>query len=527
MMRFTLSRILLVKALLILSTAGADRQVFAETNSAPQQTSRPNILLCVSDDHSWRHFGAYGDLAVKSPAFDRVAREGVLFQRAYTACPSCTASRSAILTGQPIWRLEEGSVFGCTLPRKFDVFPVLLQAGGYHVGWTGKGWGPGNLEPGGWNGEYPQGIPYNKLHVDKTEIGLRVSNFDYAANFASFLKDKPRDTPFAFWCGFTEPHRGYAAGSGLRAGKKLADAGLPGHLPDQLEVRSDILDYSLEIEYLDAHLGRMLRSLEQAGELDNTLVIVTSDQGMPFPRSKPTLYDIGTHVPLAIRWPARVPGGRIADDFVSLTDVAPTILEAVGVEIPLAMTGRSLIRLLTSEQSGQIDPSRTWIVTALERHGPYRRGDVGYPCRALHTEQYLYIWNINPERWPAGDGEFNSYIPARNPYPEIDPGPTKDYLIQRRDDPAFARYVELAFGKHPAEELYDAVRDPDQLNNLADKPEFEQIKRQLRDQLEEYLRQTLDPRVRGENPFDQYRWDRRNSFQSTFGVPARPAAPIK
>ena len=145
---------------------------------------------------------------------------------------------------------------------------------------------------------------------------------------------------------------------------------------------------------------------------------------------------------------------------------------------------------------------------------------VSPPYLYPHTRQYSYIWNINPERWPAGDSDFNPTIPARNPYPEIDPGPTKNYLIDRRGDPAFAKYVELAFGKHPAEELYDVIQDPDQLQNLAGNPEFDQIKRQLRKQLEHYLSQTLDPRVRGENPFDQYRWDRRNSFESTFGVRA-------
>jgi len=341
-------------------------------------------------------------------------------------CPS----HSAVLTGQHIWHLEEGGIFGCTLPRKFKIFPVLLEEAGYFSGWTGKGWGPGNLKAEGWGKDSPLGQCYNQKNINEdTKQGLDLLPFDYAANFSQFLRDKPKDKPFFFWCGFGEPHRGYTKGSGLNSGIKLKDADLPEHLPDTPEIRSDILDYCREIEYLDSHVARILQTIRDKGLLDNTMVIITSDQGMPFPRSKPALYDIGTHIPMVISWPKKIPGGIVVDDMVSLVDIAPTILEAADVEVPQEMNGKSLMKILFSKNSGLIDSSRDWIVTALEHHGPYRQGVVGYPCRAIQTKRYLYIWNIFPDREPSGKSEDNKYYPTRNPYPEIDPGPSKDFLI--------------------------------------------------------------------------------------------------
>ena len=217
-----------------------------------------------------------------------------------------------------------------------------------------------------------------------------LSPLNYAANFELFLKDRPSGTPFFFWYGSSEPHRVYRKGQGLEAGKKLSDARLFSSMLDNAETRSDVLDYYVEIEHFDRHLGRMIRMLEEAGELDNTLIIVTSDHGMPFPRGKSTLYDSGTRVPLAVRWPKRIPAKRWVDDFTSLTDVAPTILEAAGIQVQEAMTGRSLMPILTSEKSGQIEPDRDFAVIGFERHTWCQEEGAGYPARALRTKKYLY-----------------------------------------------------------------------------------------------------------------------------------------
>ena len=296
---------------------------------------RPNVLLAISDDQSFAHTGASGDEVVRTPVFDRIAAEGIRFEHAFCNSPSCTPSRGALLTGQECYRLEEGVNLWSSLPAKFETYPDLLEVAGYHVGYTRKGWGPGSLEAGG---------------RSRNPAGPR---FD---DFRSFHEGAPANTPFCFWFGSTDPHRGYEEGSGRASGLDPADVSVPPFLPDDPIVRSDILDYYLEIERFDRELGEILALLEECGELDNTIVIVTSDNGMPFPRAKADLYDYGARVPLAVRWPERIPPGRVSTDFVSLVDIAPTIIEAVGLESRPDMTGRSLLDLLTSDEQGRIDP---------------------------------------------------------------------------------------------------------------------------------------------------------------------------
>ena len=222
----------------------------------------PNVLFAISDDQSWMHAGAYGDRCVKTPAFDRIARSGVRFSHAFVACSSCTPSRSAILTGQAIWRLEEGGVLWGRLPSKLDVFPRLLEQAGYFIGHTGKAWGPGSYRAGGWE-EPPSGKRYAQLRAKPPQPG--INPLDYAANFKAFLEDRPEGRPFCFWLGTYEPHRAYAQGAGVASGKKLADARLPGALPDSPVTRGDVLDYYTEIEHFDRHLGRVLRAIEELG----------------------------------------------------------------------------------------------------------------------------------------------------------------------------------------------------------------------------------------------------------------------
>ena len=243
---------------------------------------RPNILFCISDDQSWLHAGAMGDPVVKTPAFDRVAGEGVLFKHAFCDAPTCGPSRSALLTGQPIWRLEEAGNIHSTLPRKFATYTDMLEQAGYRIGHTSKGWGPGRLEPGG-RTRNPAG--------DKFE------------GFEEFFREQPGDQPFCFWLGSTDPHRPFKLGSGAESGKDPGRAVVPPHLPDHSVTRNDILDYYVEVERFDSKVGQALALLDRSGQFDNTIVVVTSDHGMPFPRAKASLYDYGSRVPLAISWP--------------------------------------------------------------------------------------------------------------------------------------------------------------------------------------------------------------------------------
>ena len=446
-----------------------------------KRAPRPNILFAIADDQSFAHTGAMGDPVVRTPTFDRVAREGVLFTRAYCSSPSCTPSRGAILTGQAFWRLEQGANLWSTLPAKFPVYTELLEAAGYHVGFTRKGWGPGNAEAGG---------------RTRNPAGPRFRDFE------TFLDGSTEAAPFCFWFGSTDPHRNYERGSGVRAGKRLDDVRVPAFLPDVPEIRSDVADYCVEIERFDTQLGQMLEVLEKRGELDNTLVVVTSDNGMPFPRAKANLYDYGTHMPLAVRWPEAVPGGRVVHDFISFTDFAPTFLEAAGLVPPAEMTGSSLLDLLTSTKAGRVDPKRDHVVCGRERHAWVRPGGLGYPSRALRTADFLYIRNFEPGRWPAGDPEWYGDCDITNRY-----APSKGYMLEHRDEPQVRDLFALAFGKRPAEELYDLAADPYEMSNVAALDTYADTKARLRAQLDGYLTETGDPRMTAAPPpFDEYEY---------------------
>ncbi|MBI1374739.1 MAG: sulfatase-like hydrolase/transferase [Phycisphaera sp.] len=460
------------------------------------EDSRPNILFCLADDWGWPHAGVYGDPVVKTPTFDRLAREGVLFDNAYVSSPSCTPCRNAALTGQYHWRLEEGGNLWSSLAPKYKLFPYLLRDAGYEIGHWRKAWGPGD---------------WRALGREEDPAGPSFKSFD------DFLKSRTKGKPFCFWFGTSDPHRPYDPGSGKRSGMDVNAIKLPADLPDDEVVRNDVADYYFEVQRWDSDVAKAVAMLEAAGELDNTIIVMSGDHGMPLPRHKCHLYDSGVRVPMAIRWGARVKAGRRVTDFVSFTDLAPTFLEAANVRIPDEMTGRSLMPVLTSEKSGRVVASRDHVLTGRERHaqGQEKPNPGGYPMRAIRTDGFLYIYNFEPDRWPAGCPDpalsFNG-----NACGDCDGGPTKDFMLAHRDDPRFGRLVSLAFDKRPAEELYDLSRDPDQLHNIAEDPFYADIKRTLAMQLMAELKSTEDPRVvGGGEAFDHYPYYGRGGVKHT------------
>lgn len=453
---------------------------------------RPNILFCIADDWGYPHAGCYGDRVVRTPHIDRLARTGVVFEQAYVSSPSCTPSRGAILTGQWHWRLGPAANLWSVFPKELATYPDLLSQAGYAVGFMGKGWGPGRAEQGG----NPAGPRYK--------------------DFESFLKSqygKDRNgaagrAPFCFWIGTIDPHRPYKEGAGKASGLDLDAIQLPACFPDSPTVRSDVADYYFEVERFDRVVGHAIESLRRRKLLDQTVIVVTGDHGMPFPRGKSNLYDLGTRVPLVVHWPAQFPGGRRVTDFVSLVDLAPTFLELAGVPIPQAMTGRSLLDLLRSDRSGRIDSRRDFVLFGKERHVPSQEApDMGgYPCRGIRTDRYLYIRNYRPDRWPCGTPHYKKAAIPGAWYADTDGGPTKRYIIEHRhDDAMHERAYRLAFAKRPREELYDVQRDPGQLHNVADDPAYAAVRKELADRLTQALRATGDPReVGGGERFDQY-----------------------
>lgn len=445
---------------------------------------RPNILLCVADDWGWPHAGAYGDPAARTPAFDRLAREGVVFDHAFVSSPSCTPSRNALLTGQQFYRLGQGANLQSTLDAAHPTFVRLLERAGYEVGHWRKAWGPGVYEAGGY---------------ERHPCGPEMS-------FTEFMGRRSKDKPFCFWFGGYDPHRPYDTGSGAAGGVKAADMRVPGFLPDEEVVRGDLADYYLEVQRWDRDVAGALALLERAGELENTIVVMTGDNGMPFPRCKGNLYDWGARAPLAVRWGKGVaaPGRRVGA-FVSLTDLAPTFLAAAGVEVPAVMTGRSLVGLLRGDGGAPAGEGWDRVVVGRERHAAAQEmpSVAGYPSRAIRTDRYLYVMNLEPDRWPAGVPENATHPIGR--FPDCDDGPAKGFVVGHRDDPRYRRFYELCFARRPAEELYDVRADPEQVRNIAGEPAHRETVRGLREQLASYLRETGDPRfTEGPVRFDDY-----------------------
>ncbi len=260
----------------------------------------------------------------------------------------------------------------------------------------------------------------------------------------------------------------------------------------------------------------VIEELERIGVYDNTILVVSGDHGIPgVTRGKCNLYDLGTQVPLAIRWPAGMASsGRVVDDFVSLPDLAPTFLDAGGVDRPATMIAKSLMPILESDQSGQVDPQRDAVFTGRERHVALARtGNLPYPQRAIRTDQYLYIINFEPDRWPMGtgpgygaaDAEMPSYELLREntfaAFGDLDASPTKAWVVtHRQDSPDFFDY---AVGQRPRFELFDVAADPHCMNNLADDASMSTVREQLHTRLMDELQRTGDPRVSDNVIFEQ------------------------
>ena len=482
--------------------------------SRRQKAQRPNILFAIADDWSYGHAGAYGNKFVRTPAFDRVAREGVLYTRAFTPNAKCSPSRAIILTGRNSWQLEAAANHVPFFPAKFKTWVEALGEHGYFTGYTAKGWAPGVADDANGKPRQMTGKAFNQRKLEPPATG--IGNNDYAENFEDFLNAAPRDQPWSFWYGGLEPHRAYEYGSGTaKGGKKLSDVNrVPGFWPDNEVVRNDMLDYAFEVEHFDRHLERMLASLARRGLLENTIVIVTSDHGMPFPRAKGQAYDVSNHVPLAVMWIKGIKTiGRTVDDYVSFADFAPTLIELAGLEWSQtgmqSTVGRSLTDSFFSSKAGRINQARDHVLVGKERHDVGRPNDAGYPIRGINKNDILYLRNYEIDRWPAGDPQTG--------YLNCDGGATKTAILQARRAGNETRHWQMAFGKRLTEELYDINKDPDCLTNLANDPDYRTIRQKLRRQMESELKAQADPRMFGRGYiFDRYQYanaEQRNFYE--------------
>jgi N-sulfoglucosamine sulfohydrolase len=520
---------LMISALLVaFSLSGAE--------ASKSASAKPNILFIFADDWG-RHASIYAAIdgpgtvndVIQTPNFDRLATEGVLFRSAFVSAPSCTPCRSALLSGQHFWRTGRGAILrGAVWDGSNPSFLLMLEEAGYHVGKSHKVWSPGTPVVSPWGGakntyedagnricDFSEHVTAmvekgKKIQPAKEEIFAEVD-----ANFSAFLAKRKSGQPFCYWFGPTQTHRKWIKGSGKALwgiDPEALKGKMPPYIPDVPEAREDMADYFGEAQSLDISMGVLRKKLEEMGELNNTMIVISGDHGIPgFPHGKCDLYDLGAGVPLAIRWGGAKPG-RVVDDLISLTDLAPTFLELGGVQIPKNMTGRSLVGILKSSKSGLVEPKRDAAFIGRERHVERARADYSpYPQRALRTHDFLYIVNFRPDRYPLGDlyGLDSAAPPSfeeiendtRATIPDVDASPMKAWLVTHRNDPKWKPYFERAYGKRPREELYDIKTDPHQVKNVAKDPQYANARAQMEKRLMDELKRTGDPRLIDEGKF--------------------------
>ena len=502
-----------------------------------EQRERPNIVFLFADDWG-RYASAYRrhesedtvNQLIDTPNFDRVAAEGAIFTNAHVPAPSCTPCRSSILSGTYFWETGLGAILdGAYWDESIPTYPMILEESGYQIGYTYKVWSPGKAENAPYGGRRTRYEPCgNRWREFSQEVSKKVPElgvdgakellFDETrGNFVAFLKNVPENKPFCYWWGPVNTHRSWERGSGKSLWGLEPDnlkGRMPEFLPDVPEIREDFNDYLGEVQAVDAGIGIILEELERAGELENTLVVVSGDHGIPgFPRAKCNLYDIGTQVSLAARWPGKIEPGKVVDDLVNLMSLAPTFLEAAGEQPPDNMVD-SILPLLTSESEGRQDDDHEYVIFGRERHVAYARsGGLPYPSRAIRTRDFLYIRNFAPDRWPIGDPngmEDPALVDAeeitrilssasnravRSPFPDIDDGPTKHWMLVNRGVDEVRAKFDLAFGKRPSEELYDLRVDPYYMRNIAEDPSYSGTRNTLSAKLLEILENHNDPRL--------------------------------
>ena len=504
----------------------------AEPNGSPTQ---PNIIFLFADDWG-RDAGCYADPKtptpsdiVKTPNIDRVAREGVRFNNAFYDCPQCTPSRAAVVSGCYFWRagsrvfLKGGNWNGVPDPyRELPNFPKMLAGNGYA---TAKAIKTIDFNPTVQVGDqalarFSRSEPRHLKEIPEdwaAQITARVRG-----DFSKVLAGRTPGKPYFFIYGPINTHRPYVPGSGQAVfgiNPDTLKGKLPPFLPDVPEVREDYSDYLGQVQVLDLMVGTFLGELEKSGEANNTILVLAGDNGTPgLPRGKTQLYDLGCHGPLIIRWPGHVKPGRSVDDFVTMKDLAPTFLEAAGIQPPAAMDARSLLPQMLADHDGIIDSKRDAAIFGRERHNVItREGNLPYPSRAVRTRDFLYIRNFKPERTPFGDPVGMDGTPEQvakiaaicadyesqknSPMGDMDASLTKSWLVAHSRDEIGKPFFELAFGKRPAEELYDLKKDPYQMHNMAASPELQPVLKQLSTRLQNVQSATHDPRL--EDAFDR------------------------
>lgn len=420
----------------------------------------PNIVLFLSDDHDIFYASFYGHERVRTPNMDRLAREGMVFNRAFTATAMCAPSRSMLYTG--LYPHRNGAH-----PNHSEVrpgvrsLPHFLGALGYRVALAGK------------------------RHVGPRE----AFPFEYRAfgEVDEFLAGVGEE-PFCLIIASDEPHTPHASG-GYTPGEVV----LPPYFVDTPETRARTADYLTDIDLLDQEIGHALDLLERHGLEENTLFVYASDHGGPLPFGKWTLYDSGLNVPFVARWPGKVPPGVSTEAMISFVDVLPTFIEVAGGRPPADLDGRSFLPVLM----GETDAHRNVVFGTHTNEGIRNGGP--YPIRAVRTLTHKYILNINHHRTFTNNiTESGAYselpVNARDLYRAGEGfGPMWNSWLERARRDTAAAQRTLLYQHRPSEELYDLRTDPHEMKNLAFGPDQQDLRIRLRKMLMQWMQQQRDP----------------------------------
>lgn len=436
-------------------------------SAAPRQKAspKPNILHIMSDDHSHPHVGCYGNADIKTPNLDKFAAEGIRFDRAYVTCPQCVPSRASVMTGRSPVDIDM-SRFSAPLPRNVLTYHEHLRKRGYFTGVAGRTF---HLEGAKNSRESKAVFEDHKLETfaDRLDYVKTAGGDNEAAlvQFNEFLDAVPKGKPFSLQLCSSDPHRPLnTAGPEKHDPAKIK---LPLHYLDTPAIREDFARYYDEIAHFDVFFGQVMAELEKRGLAENTLVLFMGDNGCAQFRGKGTLYEFGVHVPMLARWPRVIKPGSVSSDLISGEDLAPTYLEAAGLEVPEEMTGRSFAKVLRGDASYQ---PRVHLFAERGVHGssslPMNSAtfDLG---RVVVGQKYKLIYNVlwQIPYWPvdfAGDPMWQEMVEL-NAKGHLTPEVSKMYFSPTR----------------PMFELYDIAGDNGEFNNLYGRPEVAEEQQKL------------------------------------------------
>ena len=436
--------------------------------SAASYAAPPNVLLLLSDDHSYPFLSCYGDSNVRTPTIDRLAKDGMRMHRYFTAAPQCVPSRAALMTGRsPV--AARITRFSSPLAADEVTFPELLRSeAGYYTGVCGRSYhldGSGNRAGAG-IGEILEKHDM-KTFARRVDFLNTCPDAQVPEQMEKFLDQKPADKPFFLWANFSDPHHVWNAPAEFRPDP--AALKLPAHWPDVPGMREQLADYCAEVNRIDQTIAAVLAVLEKRQLMDSTMIVFTGDNGAALPHGKGSLYDPGSNVPMVVRWPGKVKANTESSELLSGEDLGPTILAAAGIKQPSKMSGQSFLPLLT----GQEHQPRKHIFVERGPHGSapvtVNMSNSGYDLsRAVRSERYKFIYNCTP--WipyapvDSAGGAAWTEIKDANAAGKLSEGVSSTYFTTPR----------------PVYELYDLESDPSELKNLSGQPELAEIERALR-----------------------------------------------